>query len=162
MSPKYDALYFTFLVEVVTTHFLPTVPAEYSHLTYSLNPHLYHKMNLPTQEYRVVDFCTEAERLLEEAQITKINHKFINFVLTGVHDDRQAVVNPILNQIPAVDFDQLTINRDYDSLLGIDAQIHVQHPLTLYMMGKKEDILTSNIHLTHSWVRSLLFDRYDN
>ncbi|KAJ3500113.1 hypothetical protein NLJ89_g9934 [Agrocybe chaxingu] len=97
---------------------------------------------LPIYNCSVEQFCTTAKTLLEEDQAS-----FVRFALTGQHEGRQAVIDPIQDRMTP--FEPITVHRDYDSLLGIDTDIRCTANLTISFIPKKEDTLTKNIHMTH-------------
>lgn len=102
--------------------------------------------NLPLQHISLYAFCRKSKDLL------KTNHKhFVKFTLTGVHGDRQYVVNPMLDRMGDEDFGAL---RDLDSLLGISWHIQVRKPITVYPVGRQEDTLSRDIHLKHEFQNS--------
>ncbi len=104
-------------------------------------------MDRPVVEYSISDFCRQARDYIYPEPD---KHTFIKFVLNGLHEGRQVVLNPLLDRPPAAD---LKTVRDYDSLLGVDRQVRVHADLTLNLLGKVEDVLSSNVHIKYSWVR---------
>lgn len=72
---------------------------------------------------------------------------FVNFALTGVLDERQAVLDPILDSIGANE--NFMVLRDYDSLIGIDEHISITRELTVYPASRRQDTLHKNIHLSY-------------
>lgn|ERR1700735_5214629 len=104
--------------------------------------------NLPTENMSVYDFCSKARDLYDSPEPAN----FVRFVLNGVHEGMQAVVDPILNAIK--DEEQIRVFRDYDSLLGIDTDIQVTSPLTVYPVARTEDVLSKNIHIHYNFKNS--------
>lgn len=96
----------------------------------------------------VLEFCQRAKELLRFNQ-----EDFVRFVLTGQDiDDTQACIDPIRNRVTEDQFDRLHLTRDYDSLLGISKHIHVQRHLTMCCVAKREDTLSTNIHIKYDFV----------
>lgn len=104
--------------------------------------------NLELSSMSVYDFLNQASDLLEQDE----QADFVRFVLTGRHEDKQAVVDAILNALP--NDESISATRDYDSLLGIDKKIHVKGALTVYPASKSEDVLCKNIHVRHGFTNS--------
>jgi hypothetical protein len=98
--------------------------------------------NLPARNMSVHGFCRHARTLLEQDHA-----RFVRFVLTGQDEDRQAVIDPILNTLS--DDEDITVRRDYDSVLGIHDDIVVSSPINIYPVAKKEDTLSKNIHVKY-------------
>ena len=103
---------------------------------------------LPYSHMSIVDFCKRAKGILD----VEDHAGFVKFVLTGQHGAHQAVVDPVLNKMG--EYEGLSVLRDYDSLLGISADICVNGHLTVYPVSRREDTLVSNIHLKHSFESS--------
>jgi hypothetical protein len=94
----------------------------------------------PVTSLSVGQFVERAKQL----QRTNMD-EFAKFVLTGEYDGRQFQVDPIKNALP---YDQkINILRDYDSVLGLDANICVAAELTMYPISKFEDTLRRNVHI---------------
>ncbi|KAF8958753.1 hypothetical protein BDZ97DRAFT_1667945 [Flammula alnicola] len=102
-------------------------------------------MDLPITEFSLGEFCRQAR---DYVWPVPDKHTFIKFVLNGLFDGRQVVLNPLLDRPEAPN---LKLVRDYDSLLGIDRHVRVHGELTLNVLGKVEDVLRTNIHLKHAW-----------
>lgn len=93
-------------------------------------------------------FCRRAIDLLRNNN----DEKFVRFVLGGIDDGRQVVIDPILNTVG--EHDQLRVRRDYDSLLGIDKNIRVRSSMIVYPVAKRENTLSANLHLTYTFTCS--------
>jgi hypothetical protein len=106
--------------------------------------------DLEPRNMSVYRFCEEARELLDDDHAS-----FVRFVLTGRHDETQAVVDPILNSIP--ENEPIGVTRDYDSLLGIDKDIRLTCPLTVYPVSKKEDVLSKSIHIRFNFRNRKVF-----
>ncbi|KAF8873543.1 hypothetical protein CPB84DRAFT_1829545 [Gymnopilus junonius] len=104
-------------------------------------------MDLSLRELTLSEFCATAKTLLQ----TSTRHDFIRFVLNGELDGEQVIVNPLRDHLRNGDHTFIHAVRDFDSLLGIDADVRVHADLTLNVIGKNEDVLRSNIHIKHSW-----------
>jgi len=103
------------------------------------NPRVIH-LSLP-------EYCVLAKRLLELDQ-----RDFVELVLAGTYLGSQASVNALSDGIPGEPFSAL---RDYDSLLGIDANILVsRNTLMTYPVAKLEDTLSRNIHISSHFTSS--------
>jgi len=120
--------------------------------------------DIPKFTFSVFDFCRKAKSLLQQDQA-----QFVQFVLSGQYDEYveatdpiditladdqglilrrcQAVIDPILDALR--DDEDITVSRDYDSILGIHDDIIVSSDLTVYPVAKREDTLTKNVHLKH-------------
>jgi len=103
--------------------------------------------DLEPRSLSVYSFCDQANDLLEEQDFAS----FVRFVLTGRHDNRQVVIDSILNRIPSDE--DIGVMRDYDSLLGIDKNIRLTCPLTVYPVSK-EDVLSKNIHIYYNFTKA--------
>lgn len=103
--------------------------------------------NLVPTNMSIEDFCHKSRDLYDADPAS-----FVRFALTGRYGNKQAVVDPILNSVP--DDERLGVVRDYDSLLGIDKDIKITCALTVFPVSKKEDVLTKNIHIHHSFTSS--------
>jgi hypothetical protein len=101
----------------------------------------------PVVTYSLTDFCTYARRLdTEETQ-----DEYLQFVLTGETTNiengfHQAIIDPALNWVE--EDHPLDVTRDYDTLLGICANIPVQTPITVYPVANSAKTLTSSIHIS--------------
>lgn len=100
-------------------------------------------------------FCATAQHMLANDHA-----EFARFVLSGEDKDGvRVVVNPLRDSDTELEY--FTVTRDYDSLLGIDADIMVNCSLTAYPIARREDTLTKDIHIsakfTSSTVRSIKF-----
>jgi len=91
--------------------------------TWDLEPH----------SLSVYSFCDQANDLLEEQDFTS----FVHFVLTGRHDNRQVIINSILNRIPSNE--DISVMRDYDSLLGINKNIW---------------LISKNVHIYYNFTKA--------
>lgn len=104
--------------------------------------------DLPKKSYSLAEFCETAKTLLIDDEDAA---SFVRFVLCGIYQDHQAVIDAIQNRLD--DSHNIQGLRDFDSLLGIHRDIVVsQTSLTLFPIAKKEDTLKTNIHLTYSFV----------
>ena len=101
----------------------------------------------PPVTYGLSDFCAHSRMLdTEETQ-----DEFLQFVLTGEALDEngyhQAIINPTLNWVE--EGHPLNVTRDYDTLLGICANIPVHSPITVYPVANTAKTLTSSIHISY-------------
>lgn len=101
--------------------------------------------NVEVDNLSLAEFCRTAKEYLDSDDFTS----FVRFVLCGKRGNHQVVVDAILNRIP--ESHPLKAFRDYDSLLGIDANIVVHTSLTLFPLARREDTLKTNIHLHYSF-----------
>ena len=90
-------------------------------------------------------FCRAARTLLD----TDRPEDFVKFVLNGYDGDDPVFVNPLLNRVRPDE--RLRALRDYDSLLGIDRNINIEVPLTIFTLARKDDTLSKNIHLSYTF-----------
>lgn len=81
--------------------------------------------DLPRRHLTLPQFCKEAKRILEDDDIPA----FVKFVLNGVHDDYQIVVDAIQDRVD--DIHPITALRDYDSLLAIHKDVLFHADITL-------------------------------
>ncbi|KAF8950009.1 hypothetical protein BDZ97DRAFT_1771900, partial [Flammula alnicola] len=91
------------------------------------------------------EFVFRAKRLLDVGAMDD----FARFVLTGVHGGTQHQVDAIKDTLR--DNHRVQALRDYDSILGIHADICVDTPLMVYPVSKFEDTLKRNIHIKYSF-----------
>lgn len=99
--------------------------------------------------YSLAQYCDRAHQLHEEDQNTE---QFVRFVLCGIDNDRQACIDVIRNRIEDAEIPTLSIDRDYDSVLGIDDDICVRdHPITISLLPRFDDTLKTNVHLQHTF-----------
>jgi hypothetical protein len=97
----------------------------------------------PTETYSIHEFVQRAALLSSEEHPDK--SAFATFVLTGRFEDHQAVLDPLQHTIPP---DQdVTLKRDYDSLIGISSNIVVQSEIFVSPVARQEHTLTENVHL---------------
>ncbi|KAG5646709.1 hypothetical protein H0H81_008182 [Sphagnurus paluster] len=88
------------------------------------------------------DFYSACLTLLE-----KSHAEFVDFAPTGMYENEQAVVDPILDSMP--DEEDFEVLRDYNSLIGIDKNIGISCPLNVYPVAQLKDTLRKNIHLSY-------------
>lgn len=103
--------------------------------------------NHPVVSHTLRQFSDRAYALHENEETDDM---FTRFVLTGeyIDDDghpMQAFVDPIQNVIE--ENHQLSIARDYDSLLGIADKIMVDGPISVYAVPHSTFSLKTSIHL---------------
>ena len=95
----------------------------------------------------LLDFCQRSKALLQYDQTD-----FVRFVLTGQDvDGTQICIDPIRNRLTEGQYGRMRCTRDYDSLLGIDKDILVDKALTLFPLAKRDDTLSSNIHIQYDF-----------
>ncbi|KAF8869105.1 hypothetical protein BD779DRAFT_1682604 [Infundibulicybe gibba] len=104
-------------------------------------------MELPLQRFSIYDFCVKAQEL-SKPQDEADHTDFIKFVLCGIHEGEQAVVDPYLNAIREQELHPLEVTRDFDSFLGFDKDIIVETDMTVSPVSRHADALTKSIHLT--------------
>jgi len=110
-------------------------------------------VSLPTETYSVSGFCQAAAALLNSPDPAD----FVRFVLTGIYDGYQAVVDPILSRVRPTETSTLQLRRDYDSILGISKNICVRSTeLTIYPLAKYQDSLTKNVHIVYEFENDLV------
>lgn len=94
-----------------------------------------------------LDSYVRRSKFLHEADN---NVDFCKFVLNGLDDGRQIQVDPIRN---AMDHNHVVnVARDYDSLLGLIDELHLDAAITISPLCKIEDTLRKNIHIKHSFI----------
>lgn len=104
---------------------------------------------LDIQPYSLGQFCDYAHELYTSER----TDEFVDFVLSGIHENRQASIDVVLNRIPDEEIPQLQLQRDYDSVLGIDKHIRIQDlPITVWLVPRFEDTLKTNVHLKYHFV----------
>jgi hypothetical protein len=102
---------------------------------------------LPTETFSVGSFCQTARELLESPEPDD-TAAFVRFTLTGIYNDHQTVIDPILNRVRSTETSSLQLRRDYDSILGISENICVRsNDVTIYPIPKHDDSLKKNVHL---------------
>ncbi|RDB24557.1 hypothetical protein Hypma_008348 [Hypsizygus marmoreus] len=103
--------------------------------------------NVP-RAYTLDQFNARAQGIWEEG----VTANFVNFVLRGVSNGEQAVLDPIQNALGIVDLDMERIRkrRDYDSLIGLSPNIEVDRSIWVYPRGNPRDALTESIHLHYA------------
>lgn len=95
--------------------------------------------------YSLAEFNESAQDLLEPDK----NPKFTRFVLTGEADDHQAVIDPNRNALPPADDLEISLERDYDSVLGISNHIRVKTPISISVYPDPTKFLCSSMHIRH-------------
>jgi len=112
----------------------------------------------PLYSMSIETFCRTAKYLLSQQDQVA----FVHFCLNGMYKDGQVYLDANENAIS--DKVAIGLSRDYDSLLGIDSEIVVQRELTMYPVSRKEDTLSTNIHLIYHFecatVSSLYFSSH--
>jgi len=103
---------------------------------------------IDTHNLNLEQFCDRALEIHREGA----HDAFVQFVLNGFdykdHDfPVQIVVDPFQDTLSP--HEELNIQRDFDSVLGLATTICVDHDLTVFPISKHEDTLSKNIHLTH-------------
>lgn len=96
------------------------------------------------QHYNLSQFCATAAELLEDEAR---HEQFVRFMLSGMLETTQAVVTPSFNRLRRRD--EIIIERDFDSLLGISNEIEFNTAITVFPVARRQDTLTRNVHLTH-------------
>lgn len=99
----------------------------------------------PVRSYTVEEFVARAKRFHGADDMDN----FAKFVLTGVYNGLQHQVDAIKDALQ--DDHGIQALRDYDSVLGIDANICIRAELTMYPVSKFEDTLRRNIHIKRSF-----------
>lgn len=99
---------------------------------------------------RLGEFNNALKNLLGEND----GSEFTRVALSGHYAPRdiQFVVDPILDAMRPEEV--IKVLRDLDSGLWIDAQLQMVGPATIYPVSKKEDTLTTNIHIRHEFTNS--------
>jgi hypothetical protein len=100
-------------------------------------------MNLETEPMSLLEYVTRSKRLYDAHQ----DASFCQYTMTGIHDNIQTVVDPILNRVD--EFEELIVTRDYDSMLAMSRKIHVKAALTMHPLSKREDHLTNDVHIEY-------------
>lgn len=106
---------------------------------------------LQVRSYTLGEFCDRAGELYDANQL----EEFVEFALCGIDNDHQASVDVIRNRVLEADIPTLRIDRDYDSVLGIDRHIRVRdQPLVLNPIARFDDTLKANVHLRYSFTNA--------
>ncbi|KAG6852775.1 hypothetical protein C0991_009198 [Blastosporella zonata] len=109
--------------------------------------------NYPCVNHSLRDFISHAHSLY---QPDVDNSEFIRFVLTGEYDDfdnvvKMAFIDPIQNIVnPDA---RLTIQRDYDSLLGIADHIMVTGDISVFAIPHPSFALKTSLHFKQTIIR---------
>jgi hypothetical protein len=107
------------------------------------------ELHLPTQAYSLAEFCDGASALYDDDDDLA---PFINFVLSGIADDHQVVLDVLRDRVTDEDHDDLEVTRDYDSVLGIDSEIRVRgEAMTIWPIARHSDTLTKNLHFKYEF-----------
>lgn len=106
-------------------------------------------------DYSVVSHSLRefTDRAYHLHEVLNDNDGFLRFVLTGefVDEDgepKQAFVDPIQNNV-IQDGHELSILRDYDSLLGVADKIMVDASISVFIVPHNTYALKTGIHLKH-------------
>lgn len=97
------------------------------------------------RSHTLQEFVSRAKALYQAGALDD----FARFVLTGKHGGGQHQVDAIKDALQ--DGHEISVLRDYDSLLGIHEHICIQTYLTVYPVSKFEDTLRRNIHVKYSF-----------
>ena len=101
---------------------------------------------LPPRTYSLREFNRHAKDLLASDE----SDEFVRFSLTGeVAGDHQVVVDPLRDLLDP--HHEITLSRDYDSILGITERIVVNSQLSVYPICNPADALATSIHLDYSF-----------
>ncbi|THU75832.1 hypothetical protein K435DRAFT_880099 [Dendrothele bispora CBS 962.96] len=105
---------------------------------------------LPTKNYTIREFIAKAKSYdVAGAEDNNPNagDAFYNFLLTGeaLGEHHQANINVIPNLLPPNA--GITTFRDYDSFIGIDEDLLVQGPLSIYPNPNPQYTLSSSVHI---------------
>ncbi|KNZ79311.1 hypothetical protein J132_10732 [Termitomyces sp. J132] len=110
----------------------------------------------PPYSFSLAQFVSRANELYRPLR----DFRFSNFVLTGEFEEYgrkyQAVIDPLQNIIDTRQED-LSISRDYDSLLGLTEDILVDCDIQVYSVPHPRFALKTSVHLT----QELSFDGVD-
>lgn len=93
--------------------------------------------------YTLDQFNARAQELYESEH----HSHFVQFVLTGIQNNEQAVLDPIQGAIQNPN--NIASTRDYDSLIGLSDDIEVQRSIYVYPIANPRDTLTEKIHLKY-------------
>jgi hypothetical protein len=106
---------------------------------------------LQVQSYTLEEFCDRASELYGANQL----EEFVEFALCGIDDDHQASIDVVRNRVLEADLPTLRVDRDYDSVLGIDRHIRVRgQPLVVNPVARFDDTLKTNVHLRYSFTNA--------
>ncbi|KJA13180.1 hypothetical protein HYPSUDRAFT_209763 [Hypholoma sublateritium FD-334 SS-4] len=94
----------------------------------------------------VTEFVILARRLAQDEDAIYV---FCTFVLNGVYEGQQYLVDPIKHAMGGSD--RIKASRDYDSILGFGKHIYLDCDITLHPVCKLEDTLRRNIHIKRSF-----------
>ena len=105
------------------------------------------RMSVESSEGSVVslsltDFVVLAKQLAENHDAVDV---FCKFVLTGVLNGQQYQIDPIKHALGRAD--EITVSRDYDSVIGFGKHIFLDCDITLHLVPKLEDTLRRNVHI---------------
>ena len=103
------------------------------------------------RSYSVEQFCERAGEYHNSDDL----QAFVQFVLCGIDDGHQASIDVVCNRLRDRDLPSVLIDRDYDSVLGVDEHIRVRdQPLVIHPVAKFDDTLKTNVHLKYSFTNS--------
>jgi hypothetical protein len=100
-------------------------------------------MTTNIESYNLDQFSRKAFELY-----SKEDHgDFIRFVVNGKVGDNQVVIDPIQHTLPV---DQVISQlRDYDSVIGLSANVEVKRSIYIYPVANPRDTLTESLHLQY-------------
>lgn len=100
--------------------------------------------HLPIRAYSLGEFTARAENLFRGDV-----REFIRFLLTGeVPGQHQAAIDPLRDYLHEAE--DITVSRDYDSVLGITEEIVIECGLCINPVSNPTDALSTSIHLNHA------------
>ena len=101
-----------------------------------------HSDNATVESLSLTEFVVHAKNLAEHQDAVDI---FCKFVLNGVYEGQQYIVDPIRHAMSRRN--RIKAARDYDSVLGFGKHIYLDCDITVHPVCKLEDTLQRNIHL---------------
>ncbi|TFK59811.1 hypothetical protein BDN72DRAFT_864854 [Pluteus cervinus] len=97
------------------------------------------------------EHCNVSQSILDDSHMSTdaIEDEFIKFNLTGVLEQEQCVVDPILERPTATE--PIAYQRDYDSVIGLDEHVQISGDLTMFPASRPVDTLSTNVHIQHTF-----------
>ena len=107
---------------------------------------------LPTAVYSLQEFNQIAQELYSANELDRLD--FVNFVLGGRRKTENRVervhIDVFQNHISLAGRDDITITRDYDSLIGITSNLPFCLPIAIYPAANFRDSLKTSNHIKKS------------
>jgi len=99
------------------------------------------------KSYTLKEFCRRCLRFIDNEDFSN----FVRFALTGIHNNEQANIDIHQNVVTNQGMDLLCASRDYDSVLGISAEILALRNLAIHILPNFKESLSKNVHIKYSF-----------